>query len=311
MNLKRVPILCAAFLFLILAIGTNRAAADHLNWQTLEAGMLKVHWYQGDERFGQAALDAAQAGLETIGRYIPIRLEQTVEIFIYASADDLQHDRIPDSENWIAGHADPALGVVMVVISPGVEQNITMEQRIPHELMHVMLYRQLGAGYRNLPVWLREGMATLVETYPNTEYDRVLLDAAAKNTLIPLNALCDSFPVDAGEAFLAYGQSRSFTDYLQDTYGSAGVLHLATTYADGVTCVRGPERAFGISLASLEAQWRSSVLGQNSLSASLERIMPYLVLLCLVLIIPLIGIVNTFRMRKRGNRYEPGNSVRR
>lgn len=307
MILNRTPVLCVAFLFLILAIGTTRAAADHLNWQTLEAGMLKVHWYEGDERFGQAALDAAQAGLETIGRYIPISLEQPVEIFMYASADDLHHDRIPGSENWIAGHADPALGVVMVVISPGVQQNINMEQRIPHELMHVMLYRQLGAGYRNLPVWLREGMATLSELYPNTEYDRVLSDAAANNTLIPLNALCDSFPVDAGEAFLAYGESRSFTGYLQDAYGSAGVLHLATTYADGVTCERGPERAFGVSLASLETQWRSLVLGQNSLYASLEKIMPYLVLLCLVLIIPLIGIITT--LRERGNRHEPGNPV--
>jgi len=51
----------------------------------------------------------------------------------------------------------------MVVIEPGPNQSIVMEQRIPHELMHVMLYRSIGAGYNNLPAWLREGTATLAE----------------------------------------------------------------------------------------------------------------------------------------------------
>ena len=271
--------------------------------------MLKVHWYQGDASFGQAALVAAQAGLESIGRYIPSNLEQPVEIFIYASTGDLYSEQIPGMENWVAGHADPALGVAMVVIAPGAQQNINMEQHIPHELMHVMLYRRLGAGYSNLPAWLREGMATLAEIYPNTEYDRVLADAADNDNLIPLVDLCASFPAEAGEAFLAYAQSRSFTDYLHDTYGSAGLLSLMTTYADGVNCERGPERAFGVSLPSLEMQWRATALGQNTFLSTLGNISPYLVLLCLVLIIPLIGILST--LRRKGNRDEPRTNVRR
>ena len=33
----------------------------------------------------------------------------------------------------------------MVTIEAGLDQNIQMEQRIPHELMHIMLARQIGA----------------------------------------------------------------------------------------------------------------------------------------------------------------------
>jgi hypothetical protein len=65
-----------------------------------------------------------------------------------------------------------------------------------------------------------------------------------------------------------------------------------------VDCEHGPERAFGVSLSSLEADWRSSALGQNAFRSALQNISPYVVLLCLVLIIPLIGIAST--MRKRG-----------
>ncbi|HUE99574.1 MAG TPA: peptidase MA family metallohydrolase [Anaerolineales bacterium] len=279
-----------------------RYADNRFNWQTLETDAAKVNWYHGDATFGQAALDAAQAGLASISRSMPPDLAPPIEIFIYANADDLRGTLVPGGEEWVAGHADPGLGVVMVVIAPGAEQGITMEQRIPHELMHVMLYRRVGSGYHNIPAWLREGMATLAELYPNVDYDRALADATASNSLIPLKELCGSFPADAGQAFLAYAESRSFTNYLHETYGSTRLLNLAAAYADGVDCERGTERAFGVSLSNLETNWRSSVLGQNTFFSTLQNISPYLVLLCLVLIIPLIGIVST--LRKKGNRNE-------
>jgi len=271
------------------------------DWQTLEAGTLRVNWYQGDGQFGQAALNAAQSGLQSISRLMPLDLAQPIEVLIYANADDLRSTLDPGGENWVAGHANPALGVVMVVIEPGAEQSILMEQRIPHELMHVMLYRRVGAGYGNIPTWLREGMATLAEIYPNPDYDRVLADAAATGKLVPLKDLCASFPANAGEAFLAYAESRSFTNYLHGTYGSVGVLSLAAFYADGVDCERGTERAFGVSLSKLELDWRESVLGQKALGLALRNMMPYLVLLCLVLLVPFLGGLSMIRRKGKGH----------
>jgi len=272
---------------------------NRFDWQTLEADTLHVHWYNGDSSFGQAALNAAQVALTSIGAWIPLDLRQPIDVFIYANSDDLRGTLVLGGEDWIAGHADPALGVVMVVIEPGTEQGITMEQRIPHELMHVMTYRSVGTGYTNLPAWFREGTATLAEIYPNADYDRVLTEAGAKNDLIPLLDLCVSFPADAGQAFLAYAESRSFIRYVHGTYGSSGSLSLAAAYADGVDCQHGTERAFGIPLSTLETKWRSSVLRQNSFLPALQNISPYLVLLCLVLIIPFISIMST--LRKKGS----------
>ena len=272
-----------------------RYAYDGFNWQTLEAGGLKVHWYEGDVKFGQDALETAQAGLESISRLVPLNLQQPIEIFMYASADDLQGELKSGKESWITGHAEPALGIVRVLIEPGPQQGIPLEQRIPHELMHVMLYRQVGLGYNNIPVWFREGTAAYIELSPNVDYEHVLKDAVTNNHLIPLRDLCTSFPTDAGQAFLAYAESRSFTEFLHNTYGSSGIVNLATLYADGVDCERGPERAWGVSLSHLESQWRSSSLGENKFLSVLQSILPYLVLLCVVLIIPMIGIVRTLR----------------
>lgn len=282
---------------------------NRFDWQTMEAEGLQVSWYEADASFGQAGLNAAREGLEAIGKLLPLNLTKPVEVYIYTEPDDLRLTLTPGSEEWVAGHADPALGVVMVAIEPGAEQGILMEQRLPHELMHVMLYRRLGAGYDHVPVWLREGMATLVELYPNPDYEYVLGEAITGNHLIPLHKLCNSFPAGAGQAFLAYAQSRSFTQYLLGIYGSTELLNLAISYGDGVDCERGPERVFGAPLSKLETDWLSSISEQNFLLPALQSIAPYLVLLCLVLIIPLIGIVSTFR--KRGNHHGRETYVRK
>ena len=272
---------------------------NRFDWQTLESGPLRVHWYGSDEGFGQAALNATQSGLTSIGSLVTVDLNQPVDVFIYSNSDDLRGTLAAGGETWMAGHANATLGVVTVVIEPGQEQTIQMEQRISHELMHVMTYRLVGSGYKNVPAWLREGMATLAEVYPNPEYDRALLDASAKGQLIPLASLCESFPSDSGQAFLAYAESRSFVGYLEKSYGSSELSKLAVAYADGLDCEQGPVRSLGMSLASLEGKWHSSILGQNRFLPGLQAISPYLVLLCLVLIIPFIGIVMT--LRKKGD----------
>ena len=290
------------------SIQFNRYDDGGFDWQTLEAGALRVKWYNGDANFGQAALEAAQAGLQSIRTLMPLDLAQPIEVFIYANADDLRGTLAPGGQDWVAGHANPALGVVMVVIEPGAEQSILMEQRIPHELMHVLLYRRLGAGYHNIPAWLREGMAALAEIYPNPDYDLVLADAGANDRLTPLKDLCASFPAKAGAAFLAYAESRSFTTYLHNTYGSSGLLSLVGYYANGVDCERGTERAFGTSLSRLELNWRESVLGQQAIGFALRNMSPYLVLLCLILFVPLIGVLNM--MRRKGKAHEPETYAR-
>ncbi|MCI0611059.1 MAG: hypothetical protein L0Z71_18620, partial [Anaerolineae bacterium] len=69
---------------------------DRFAWQTLEAGSVRVHWYNGDANFGQAALNAAQSGLGSISKVMPLDLTQPVEIFIYANATDLRGTLYPE-----------------------------------------------------------------------------------------------------------------------------------------------------------------------------------------------------------------------
>ena len=286
-------------------IASIRYDDDRFAWQVRDGNGFRIYWYGRDDAFATSALNAGAAGLQKITEFFTPDLANPIDIFIYASTNDLYGT----SDAWAAGHADSAAGQVTVTIEAGANQNILMEQRIPHELMHVLLYRHVGAGYKNIPAWLREGMSTLAEVYPNPEYDRVLMDAAARDALIPILDLCASFSPNSDSAFLAYAQSRSFTNYLRGQYGADGLLNLARTYANGVDCERGTERAFGVSFAKLERDWQTSVLGQNDLVSTLGRFAPYLGLLCLVVLMPLIGVIGA--MRKKGTPDESEVYIRR
>lgn len=267
---------------------------NRYTWQTLEAGSVRVLWARGDAAFGQNALNAALSGLQSINQIFPADLSQPIDIYIYPSQTDIS---FLSGEAWEAGRAYPDLGLAFVAIELDSNQTVDMERRIPHELTHVLLYRHLGAGYRNLPVWLNEGIATLAEINPTSDYERALTDASDRNALIPMRDLCASFPTDPASAFLAYAQSRSFVTYLRDTYGAPVLLNLAALYTTGVDCENGVQQAFGLSLADLDEKWREEALGQNVLGVAFRNMLPYVVLLLLVIIVPLLVGLNSMKKK--------------
>ena len=262
-------------------------ADNRFDWETREGNNLRVHWSDGDETFGLAALDTARAGLADIELLFPVDLSQPIDIYIYPSPTDLQNALFMGGETWVAGHASPALGIVLLSIAPGSQQKILMQQQIPHELAHVLLYRYVGENYNQLPIWLLEGTASIAELYPNPDYQLALERAVENNTLISITELCQPFPRDASQAFLAYAESESFTRYLHTNYGSSGLDDLIITYADGLSCEAGAMRVFNKSLDYLDTHWQESVLGANLLDIAFRTILPYLLLLALLLATPL------------------------
>jgi hypothetical protein len=275
---------------------------DRFPWRDIAAGSVKVHWYDGDNAFAQSALDAAGTGLLQINEIVPVTLDAPVDVYIYSTIDDLQGALRLGGEKWAGGHANPELGLVMVAIAPGDLQSIEMETEIPHELAHVMLYRSLGDGYKNLPAWLIEGLASMTEQYANADYAQALTIASQNNSLIPFLDLCDSFPPDTGRAFLAYAQSQSFARYLRETYGTTGLTTLTRQYADGLDCEVGATRALSVPLNQLDINWRETVLGQNIIGVAIRNLSPYVTIMALILLVPLWGAIDMVRSRRKRER---------
>jgi len=263
------------------------------SWKTLQKDLpqdkkLVVHWYQGDLQFAQDVLDVADAGWERIQDLLTLPMPGKLDIYVYTDPETMQAALTPDSANWVVGHADPDLGVILVTLPEGPEQPLLVEQRVPHELMHVLLYQSYSLGYTNLPTWLNEGLASNAELDPNPDYRILLEDAAKKNSLIPLPALCNSFPREAYGALLSYAEAASFVKYLHDSYGVPGLQTLVTAYANGLDCDRGAEQALGKSLVQLERNWERDELSQDVALKAFLNMLPWIILLLAVLSAPLI-----------------------
>jgi hypothetical protein len=271
-------------------------------WRETTKSNVTVHWYAGDDAFGAAALDAAGAGMLAMNEIIPISLMEPVNIYIYSNISDLQNTLMLGGEEWVGGHTNPELGVVLVAIAPSASQSIEMETDIPHELAHIMMYRSLGDKYPKQKIWLLEGIASMVELYPNPDYKHALDVASQSNSLISFDDLCDSFPTDAGNAYLAYAQSQSFVSYIRETYGTSGLARLTQAYGDGFNCELGATNALGTPLSQLDARWRESVLGQNIVGVAARNLSPFILLMMLVLVVPIWGAIDMLlQRRKRAN----------
>ena len=234
-----------------------RYVDNRFDWQTASTGPVHVHTVYNDPAYVQAALDISRASLGNIAQSLAVPLPEEVNVYLYPSQGDLRAALEMAGREWAGGQARPELGVVLVAIPYDDEYTARMEQYIPHELTHLLVYLCTGAaGYSHVPAWLDEGLATANETRPDPGMDAILEQARATGHLIPLPELCAPFPPDPQVALLSYAQSGSLVRYIRARYGSAGIRSLLAAYADGAGCEGGTVGGLGITLERLDLAWR-------------------------------------------------------
>jgi len=263
-------------------------ADNRFGWRQLEESPFRLYWYEGGLAFAQKTLDIAQEGLKKAQSIVISGEPELVRIYVYANAADLQETISRSGQELVAGHTDPDLGVIVVSLPTGPEQQLLTEQRLPHELMHLLLNQFADANYGNLPTWLNEGMASAAELFPNSDYEFLLDSAYQSNQLLTIRSLCKAFPINAAGALLAYAQSSSFVSYLNNTYGKNRMQFLVSQYANGLDCDQGLVSALGSDLTELEKAWRSARFGEDVVREAIDKLVPWIILLAAMLLAPLI-----------------------
>ncbi len=271
---------------------------NRFDWQRVGSGNLKVHWYSGTETFGQSALEVAAGALARINQDIRAPLPPHLDIYIYAAAADAQAALQRVGRSWANGHADPELGVIVVVVPDDLRTAVTLQREIPHEMTHVLIYKATGDQFPTVPLWLNEGLAVMNQGERDSTYPALLAAARDARAFLPLASLCGTFPTESRGALLAYAQSESVVRYLRTRFGSEGMYQLLRAYARGATCEAGLENSVGLSLLELEADWLREAIYTEAAPSDLPALAPWLVLTGLVLLAPLSLFVVTFTARR-------------
>ena len=273
---------------------------NRFEWQNLEKGEFSVYWYQDDPDLGEAIIEIALEGWERIHSLLEVPPPEDIKIYAYDNAIDMQETLIfsGNSSYWIAGHAASDLGVIIVSLPPGPEQTLEIKRQIPHELVHILLFRKMGPGYTHLPRWLNEGMASTAELFPNPDYQLLLENAYERQTLIPIRDLCTSFPTDAASFQLSYAEAYAFTNYLQQTDGKEKIDELILSYTRGSSCEAGISDTYQKTLNQLEGDWREVMFNENRLLNLWLQNLPLVLVFSAVLITPMSLMIIGARKRK-------------
>jgi len=231
-------------------------ADDRYEWREVESPELTLHWYSGDDEFAQTLLGVCEDAIDALAVDVGTRVEQHIEVYIYASSDDLRAAMVYPQE-WTGGVAFTEYGIIAIGIGPS---DLGWGMRaLRHELTHLVVHAATFSPYGGLPTWLDEGLAMHNEGEASGTFESILQNAVESDTLLSLRTLSGPFSADPNKAYLSYAESHSVVEYLLETYGSEKMNQLLMTFKAGSTIDDALTGAFGIDLDGLEADWRASV----------------------------------------------------
>jgi hypothetical protein len=235
-------------------------ADNRFNWQTLTKDQVIVHWYVGDQSFGNAAADVANEAIDNASNLLGVTLDQPVDLFVYNTEDDMRSAISPDREN-VAGEAHPEIATMYVWIPGNQGANIdsTTVTLIKHELTHVVFHRAVDNPYHGVPRWLDEGTAVYLSEGYSDYWKGFVNGAVSSKALIPLDGLAGLFPSVKDEFYLAYGEAVAAVDFFIRTYGDQTFWSLVKSYANGVSDDDAFKAATGSDVQAFNTAWFASL----------------------------------------------------
>src|SRR4029079_9645850 len=241
---------------------SGRYADDRFTWQTLTGDIMRVHWYEGSQAFGQRALEIGERAIADTEQLLGVHEDQPVDFFIYADQASFYDALGPGTRENVGGQANPEIRTLFALIAPGPIVAAWVGVVAPHELVHLVFDTAAANPYHFPPRWLDEGLAV----YQSPGYvpsDGALVERTARDGgLIPLVGLGGQFPTTQDGFFLAYAESVSAVDYLVRTHGQGALVSLVRSYADGRTDDEAFTAALGVDVTAFDDAWLAD-LGAN------------------------------------------------
>jgi peptidase MA superfamily protein len=234
---------------------TIRYEDDRFEWRTLEGGLVRVHWVEGDDAFGRRALAVAEGAIEEATALLGVDETRPIDFFVYADQTAFYDVLGPAIQENVGGIALAEIRTLFANIAPTQVNDNWVRVVIPHELTHLVFDTATRNPYHEPPHWLNEGLADYLAQGYNAGARGSVENAARSGAIMPLRALVGRFPSTADRFSLAYDESVSAIDFLIRTYGQDALVGLIRSYADGVSDDIAFEDALGVNVAGFEAAW--------------------------------------------------------
>ncbi|MDY6856128.1 MAG: peptidase MA family metallohydrolase [Thermodesulfobacteriota bacterium] len=211
-----------------------------------------------------------------------------------------------DSFHRIAGSdlivavAIPQRNIIVIDYPKMRTRPFAIRTTLKHELSHLLLHHYIKRT--NLPKWLDEGISQWVsEGIAEIIIDgkrSFLNEAILSNRYLTLDELTARFPEDTNSLLLAYEQSKSFVDYISNTFGRNAILNILNHLRDGYGVDEAVLKGLSIPLDELEQTWHSHLRTSNTWITYISTNL-YQFLFFITALITIYGFIR-FVIKKRG-----------
>ncbi|HQH55457.1 MAG TPA: peptidase MA family metallohydrolase [Candidatus Marinimicrobia bacterium] len=216
----------------------------------------------------------------------------TIRIQIVARSADFEEAVGSDLPQWV-GAVTLFPQDLMVVRSPDLSRSTLREYRktVVHELIHLLQGQFVPLNLT--PVWFNEGLALYYAGEFDLREQVVISKALIRNQLIPLIKLEQILKFSQTQADLAYAESASLIEFMENVYGNGTAVAILARMRNGENFEQAVLKVTNCEYDDLMNQWQTYV----------EKKYNWIFLLdiqnILWLIIPLIAFLAYWSIRRR------------
>lgn len=198
------------------------------------------------------AYDRAKAALEK-----KVRLDLALKPDIILIHTDSVFSRMVGGNKLVTAFAVPRDNYIYIDYSKMLKTPFDLELTLTHELCHLLLHNYVQSD--NLPKWLDEGVSQWasggIADIINFDGKKLLKEAVISGKYLSLYDLERNFPAEQNKLILAYEESKSLVEYIDEEYGPDKILLILKSLHEGDDISRAISNSLPVSLSALENEW--------------------------------------------------------
>ena len=237
--------------------GKNRVQYHNFfdEWSQYESENFITYWYGLTRNVGQSVVQMAEYDFTEIQALLEHRINEKVQIIVYADLSDLKQSNIGNEEVFTnTGGQTKIVGNTVFVYFNGDHTHLRKQIRegVTRVYLDAMLFGSniqeivQNAIMLNLPLWFKEGLVSFVGEQWNTELDAQLKNYILSEDFKDFERFSDENPNLAGQ---------SFWFYVSDTYGTSTLTNLLYLTRINRSIESGLLYVLGSSFETVIAEW--------------------------------------------------------
>ena len=184
--------------------------------------------YRGpsDEALARRVLERLERAYSRVGGMLGAYPSQPTSVVLYTREEFEEVTRLP---SWTVAAYDGRIRLPLSGATDDPGDNAELDRVLTHELVHAIVATLAG---RNAPVWLNEGLATLLEPAGSADVEAPLAQGRAR---FPLSRLHETFlRLDTRDARVAYAVSARAVRRMTELAGTPAIVGLLADLGSGV-----------------------------------------------------------------------------